>query len=419
MRVHRRDFLKMSAAAAATMRTGSIFSQTPRSPITNHWGSANTTVLDPPEICVFRSGPGTSYNHHHQVLFDRGRIYVSWSNGFRNEDNPGQHMVLSVSDDEGRTWTAPTTVTPPLPEKTSTYTAMGIREHKGQLIAYYGHYGYTPLSLDENGLPRVGSDPLYHDYSDDPTQWVHQNTFTDLRVSKDRGETWGAPSRIIDRFVPNLKPAPTHSGRLIMPGNITFPYTDDKAGLHGWKTVGIPRLPTWTVDDPEGFGKACFSRHDPRLYCEADFFQTDDNKIHMMLRTLPLPGQKHEGLLAVTESMDDGRSWSEPVLTSYTDCSCRFQFGRLPDGRFFGLSCPNPKGGRTPLVLALSKDGVVFDRHFILGEQPSTKPRLPGGSKGGAYGYPTCDISNGKMYIVYSRTKEDIYFMKLDLSSLS
>jgi hypothetical protein len=44
---------------------------------------------------------------------------------------------------------------------------------------------------------------------------------------------------------------------------------------------------------------------------------------------------------------------------------------------------------------------------------------MPGGDKGGAYGYPTCDIADGKMYIVFSRAKEDIYFTKLDLRTLS
>jgi hypothetical protein len=205
-----------------------------------------------------------------------------------------------------------------------------------------------------------------------------------------------------------------------MPGNITFPHTDDPAGIHGWKSAGIPRLPAWTVDDPEGFHKACAYRQDVRNYCEGSFYQTDDGRIHMMMRTDPLPHQQPEGLLAVTESADNGKTWSEPALTGYTDCGCRFQFGRLPDGRFFGLSCPKPKGARTPLILATSKDGIVFDRHYVLGETVGVKSRLPGGDKDrGAYGYPSCDIAGGKMYIAYSRSKEDIYFMKLDLSALS
>jgi hypothetical protein len=70
-------------------------------------------------------------------------------------------------------------------------------------------------------------------------------------------------------------------------------------------------------------------------------------------------------------------------------------------------------------VLAISKDGVSFDRHYVLGDSKMTKPRMPGNDKGGAYGYPTCDIANDNMYIVYSRAKEDIYFMSLPLTAIA
>ena len=414
----RRTFMMTLSASAVASRVPWLSAQQmPRSPITNRWGEARTTALDLDEVCVFRGRVGASYNHHHQVLYDRGRLYASWSNGIVDEDNPGQHMVVSTSEDEGKTWSPKAIITPPPVEQTSTYTAMGIREYKGKLIAYYGHYGYTDLIHDGSGMLLTHFAPLYQE---DATKWVHRNSFAGLRVSHDRGATWGPPMRILERFVPNLRPFPTHSGRLIMTGNITFPYTNDPSGIHGWKSAGIPRLPSWTVDDPEGFHKACTFRHDSLNYCEASFYQTDDGMLHMMMRTDPMPGQQHSGLLAVTESVDDGKTWSEPRLTSYTDCSCRFQFGRLPDGRFFGLSCPKPKGGRTPLVLAISEDGIVFDRHYLLGDVIAQKPRLPGGDKDrGAYGYPSCDIANGAMYIVFSRSKEDIYFKKLDLSILT
>jgi hypothetical protein len=415
--MNRRDFLmSTSATALSSWLPGAHALDVPRSPITNLWGEAKTTKLDLEEVCVFRGRLGAAYNHHHQVLYDRGRLYASWSDGIVNEDNPGQHMVFSVSDDDGKTWSTEATITPPPPEATSTFTAMGIRAYKGMLIAYYGHYGYTDLINDGSGMLLTHFAPLYQD---DPKKWVHRDSFAALRVSNDRGATWGPPIRILDRFVPNLRPFPIRSGCLIMTGNITFPYTNDPAGIHGWRSAGIPRLPKWTVDDPEGFHKACAFRRDPLNFCEASFFQTDNGIIHMMMRTDPMPKEQHSGLLAVTESSNDGRTWSEPQLTSYTDCSCRFQFGRLPDGRFFGLSCPKPKGGRTPLVLATSRDGVVFDRHYILGDVIGEKPRLPGGDKDrGAYGYPSCDIAEGKMYIVFSRSKEDIYFKKLELSAL-
>lgn len=128
----------------------------PGSPITNRWGDAKTTRLDLEETCVFRGRPGAAYNHHHQVLFDRGRLYASWSNGLVNEDNPGQQMFFAISDDGGKHWSNEATLSPPLPEKTSTYTAMGIRTHRNRLIAYYGHYGYNALALDAEGIPLKG-----------------------------------------------------------------------------------------------------------------------------------------------------------------------------------------------------------------------------------------------------------------------
>jgi hypothetical protein len=419
MTLGRRGFLLNGSAAALTpLLIRFLNAETLQSPITNRWGQAKTTKLDLEEVCVFRGRTGAAYNQHHQVLADRGRLYVSWSDGIVNEDNPGQRMLVSFSDDGGTTWTSEEQISSPCPEPSSTYTAMGIRAYRNLLIAYYGHYGYTDLALKQHEmlLTHVGAK-----FANDSTQWAHRDSFTSVRISKDRGATWGTPIRIIDNFVPNLRPFPTRSGRLIIPGNITFPYTDDRAGTRDWKHAGLPRLPKWTVDDPEGFHKACYVRGDRRNYCEASFFQTDDGIIHMMLRTDPIAPNQHDGLLAVTESADDGKTWSEPVMTSYTDCSCRFQFGRLPDGRFFGLSCPAPRGGRTPMVLATSKDGITFDRHYVLGDLPSnTKPRIPGGDKDrGPYGYPSCDIADGKMYVVYSRHKEDIYFMKLELTALS
>jgi hypothetical protein len=406
----RRTFLAGSAAFA--FRAQAVA----RSPITNKWGEAKTSVLELKKICVFRGRPGGAYNHHQQILFHEGRLYASWSNGIANEDHPGQHMVFAVSDDDGDTWSPETTITPPPPEKTSTFTAMGICAHRGLLIAYYGHYGYNDVYVDQNGLVKAGEIPGHRR---DPDIWVHRDTYSEVRVSKNRGTSWDTPIRFMDKFVPNLRPFPLHNGRLLITGNITFPHTEDPFGVKHWKTAGLPRLPKWTVDDPEGFHKACYERKDPWNYCEASFFQTDDGKIHMMLRTTPLPGDTHNGLLAVTESADNGATWSEPMLTAYTDCSCRFQFGRLPDGRYFGLSCPKPRSSRTPMVLATSRDGVAFDRHYIVGNDPATKPRLPGLAKGGIYGYPSCDIANGKMYIIFSRCKEDIYFTKLDLKALS
>jgi hypothetical protein len=405
----RRNFLHASLGLTAT-----LYAQGARSPITNRWGEAKTTLLELPEIVVFKAPPEADYNHHQQVVFDRGRLYASWSNGIAHEDHPGQKMVFATSTDLGDTWSEPSIITPAAPFQSSAFTAMGITIHRQELHAYYGHYAWNDLAFNKDRSRIVENG---RSFRDKPAPVAHHDIYSEVRVSPDRGSQWGPPIRILDNFVPNLRPFPVASGRLIMPGNVTFPHTDDRAGLSGWKHAGIPRLPSWTVDDSEGLHNVCTARGDKLDYCEGSFYQTDDHRIHLMLRTLPLAGEKHSGLLAVTESDDNGDTWSEPRLTAYTDCSCRFQFGRLPDGRFFGLSCPEPGSPRAPLVLALSRDGVVFDRHYILGNLGRTKSRLAGRTIG-TYGYPSCDVADGKMFIIFSRSKEDIHFCSLNLKAL-
>jgi len=119
----------------------------------------------------------------------------------------------------------------------------------------------------------------------------------------------------------------------------------------------------------------------------------------------------------VTESRDDGRTWSRPRLTGFTNSVSRSQFGRLPDGRFFCVNCPAParegaspstRTPRTPVVLALSDDGVVFDRHYVLGDEAQGEPRIPGYLKHGRYGYPFLAIANDTALMIYSTNKEDI-----------
>ena len=110
------------------------------------------------------------------------------------------------------------------------------------------------------------------------------DTHTEAAVSEDGGETWGEPVRAVERFIPNMPPAAVASGRLIMSGNLRYPYTDDTEGVSRWRDAVLPRLPGGYVDDPEGFHKGCRQRGDPHGYCEGSFFQTDDGVIHMMLR---------------------------------------------------------------------------------------------------------------------------------------
>ena len=385
-----------------------------RSPITNRWGEAETTRVDAEHIPVYRGGVGTAYNHHHQIVSLDGTLVASWSNGIAHEDDPGQRMLMATSEDLGATWSEARPVADRRPgaHADAIITAMGIREYQQRLYAYYGVYEYPPEGLVKGASP--AQRPSIGKALWPEGEFWSFDECCEIVESTDGGATWSQPVGSIDGCVPNLRPEAVAGGRLILPGNIMFPFTDDPAGVSGWKRVGIPGLPEDYRDAPGRFQKEFQRRGESLNFCEGSFFQTDDGVIHMMLRS-----DSDVGLLGVTESSDNGETWSEPILTGYTDSRCRFHFGRLPDGRFFGLSCPKPKSGRTPLVLATSDDGVSFDRHYILGDSPPGRSRLPGHHKGGTYGYPSYHIMGDTVYVIYSIQKEDIAVCRFGLDQLS
>jgi hypothetical protein len=215
---------------------------------------------------------------------------------------------------------------------------------------------------------------------------------------------------------PNHGPQRTASGRLIIAGNISFPYTDDPGGLVGWHMTGIypPKMAATIKDDPAAFWEVAKRQGWNAALCEGSFYQTDDGVLHMPLRST---GKQFRHRLWLTESRDNGATWSTPVETDFSDTDAKFHFGRLPDGRFYYVG--NPIGaGRTPLVLSLSRDAVTFDEHFILGDT-HYEQRRRGRWKGGEYGYPHSLIRDGCLYVIVSRQKEAVEVLRVALSELS
>ena len=369
-----------------------------RSPITNDSYGPHAAKrpaehgLTIDQTWLYRPEQEWTYSHHPHLAFFGGRFFAMWSNGRRDEDAPGQRVLYSTSADF-RSWSEPEPFLGPLAGRHGelVLTAAGFHSHEGRLVAYIGAYEYRPESLDEHGTrPREDRD--------------HLNT-TLLAVTTDDGESWTDPIDLQLPIIPNFGPQPTASGRLIISGNISFPYTDDLTGLSGWRMTGIyPGAPGNSfVDDSESF-KELYEVDDRSVpTCEGSFFQTDDGVLHMLLRT-------NTDRLWVTESADDGLTWSEPQPTGFSDNATKFHFGRLPDRRFYYVGSPDPEPrGRQRLVLSLSDDGVRFDRHLILADGTTPyEQRREGLYKGGDYGYPHTLIHDDALHVIVSRGKEAI-----------
>jgi hypothetical protein len=372
-------------------------------PITNSYTPDQVRPRLPVEkVFLYRPQQEWTYSHHASITFFQGRFYAIWSNGREHEDYPGQRILITTSTDFVH-WQEPRPLVGPLPGKHSelTLTAAGFHQCRDQLTAYFGSYEYGPQTA-QSGI-RMARD--------------HQDTSLWAVTSHD-GQHWSEPLNMHAPIVPNHGPQALHSGRLVISGNISFPYSDDPAGLSGWQMTGIypAEMQAEIFDDSQSFWTVQARMGWPAGLCEGSFFQTDDEVLHMLLRTT---GPGYAGKLWQTESRDQGATWLPPIESDFTDNNTKFHFGRLPDGRFYYVGSPDPlpRGARCPLVLSLSRDGLHFDRHLILSDEPYQMQR-EGLHKGGTYGYPHTMIHAGYLYAIYSLRKEAVAVLRVALADL-
>ena len=365
----------------------------PRNPITNgaEWKNGAPVALPGAKrpkierVLIYQPTMDWMFSHHQSLTFFKGRFYAIWSNARRDEDSPGQRVLIASSADFTN-WVTPRPLVDSRQDEKGVervLTAAGFHQYDGTLVAYFGNYG------------------------------PHRETTRLQAVTTIDGEHWSPVRELGIPVNPNHGPQRTSSGRLIIAGNISFPWTDDPSGLTGWHMAGIyPASTAATIkDDPASFWDVAKKQGWKAALCEGSFYQTDNGVLQMLLRNA-----RRQPRLWLSESRDNGVSWSEPVETDFSDTDSKFHFGRLPDGRFYCVG--NPVGrGRTPLVLSLSYDGIRFDQHFIIGET-HYEQRMPGKYKGGEYGYPHTMIHDGYLYVIVSRQKEAVEVLRVALTEL-
>ena len=335
---------------------------------------------------IYSPGKSWLYNHHPSVIHFKNKFIAIWSNGLVDEDSPGQRVVFSVSNDFVHWSPAKVLASPHMHNDTLTVlTAAGLYQHRGKLVAYFGEY--TRHRTETHLWAKTSSDG------------IHWSDAIDMCVP----------------LIPNHGPEMIKGGRLIISGNFTFPYTDDPCGLSGWKISSFYPDSLYTQDNSASFYAPAAKLGLPPL-CEGSFFQTDDGTLHMLLR---VTGKGWKGRLWLTESSDNGKSWSRPVETAFSDNDSKFHFGRLPDNRFYYVGIPDTLHhyDRTPLVLSLSENGKLLDKNYILADEPY-KLKKAGLWKGGQYGYPHTMVYNGYLYVIISRQKESIEILRTKLNNL-
>ncbi|MEO3403153.1 exo-alpha-sialidase [Mucilaginibacter sp. CAU 1740] len=379
--------LKFKSLPLLSLLFGGAYTSAQTASISNNYQTeAGVPKLNIERSMIYTPDQDWLYNHHASIIHFKDRFVAIWSNGIKDEDSPGQRVVYATSKDF-KQWSPVKALAEPgkINDTLTVLTAAGLYQYKGTLVAYYGDY-------DKH----------------------RNNTHLWAKTSTD-GEHWSEPLDMHLPVVPNHGPEVTNSGRLIISGNFTFPYTDDPHGLSGWKLSSFYPDSLYKQDNPAMFYSPAAKSGLPPL-CEGSFFQTDDNELHMLLR---VTGKGWKGRLWLTESKDNGQSWSRPLQAPFSDNDSKFHFGRLPDKRFYYVGIPDTLNhyDRNPLVLSLSKDGKSFDQNYIIANE-LYHLKKEGLWKGGQYGYPHTIIYDGYMYVIISRQKEAIETLRFSLKQL-
>ena len=214
--------------------------------------------------------------------------------------------------------------------------------------------------------------------------------------SFDHGVTWSEPEHLPEGLIGPVKNKPVMVGnKMVCPSSLE--------GSFGWRVhfeLTEDKGKTWRKVGPINDGKAIRA-------IQPSILTYGDGSLQMICRT-------REGKLAESWSHDGGETWSEMTLSGLPNNNSGTDAVTLSDGRqllVYNHVIPpggTGKGPRTPLNIALSKDGKEWFAALVPEDSPL-----------GQYSYPSViQGADGYIHVVYTWRRERIKYLKIDPKKL-
>jgi predicted neuraminidase len=250
---------------------------------------------------------------------------------------------------------------------------------------------------------------LYYKFGTSASTWT-----AGRRYSNDEGLTWSSVEHLPAGLVGPVRAKPLIlADGTIISGTSVETYrswavwiersTDNGAT---WRKIGPITVPV----DPEAPGVK--SEIPAQVPGSADWKNTvgiiqpsvvsmGGNKLRLYARSTAKVGR-----VCVADSSDAGLTWTQARPLEVPNPNSGLDAVRLRDGRTV-LIYNNTTSGRTPLNLAVSKDGEHFSMFQTLESQP------------GEYSYPAIiQAQNGDLLMTYTWNRKTIRYVRLSLSSI-
>ena len=230
---------------------------------------------------------------------------------------------------------------------------------------------------------------LFYKVGPSPQRWWGM-----VKTSRDGGQTWSEARRLPEGILGPIKNKPvTLADGTVIAGASTESTEQPSAWrVHFERTSDGGR--TWTATQP---------------LSTADGSRIDAIQPSILMHggsTLQALGRTRAGRIFETWSKDNGRTWSGLALTPLPNPSAGTDAITLRDGRHV-LVYNHTSKGRTPLNVAISRDGKAWDSARVLESEP------------GEYSYPAViQARDGMIHITYTWRRQRIKHVVIDPMTL-
>lgn len=236
---------------------------------------------------------------------------------------------------------------------------------------------------------------LYYKVGPNPREWwgLYMKSYDD-------GKTWSAPIKLPKGILGPIKNQPIQ----LSDGTILSP-SSTESEAEGWNIhleQSNDHGQTWTKTGPLNNAKE-FGAIQPVV------LDYGSKKLQLLSRT-------SNGVVAQNWSEDGGKTWGPMTATDLPNPNSGIAGTTLKDGRQLLIYNPVGKdwGDRVPLSLAISKDGVHWERKLDLQPLLETTDR-----EGEEYSYPTIiQAPDGLVHIVYTWNRKTVRYLVLDPGKL-
>jgi predicted neuraminidase len=313
---------------------------------------------------IFETAPFQSA-HASTIVATPGGLVAAWFGGTREG---AQDVAIWVSREAAGKWTAPV-------EVATGAQADGTR-----------HPCWNPVLFEMADRTLT----LFYKVGPSPQTWWGM-----VKTSSDGGQSWSDASRLPDGILGPIKNKPVRlsDGTILSPASTETPEKPSKWRVHFERSTDKGR--TWTtVRVPEAPAAPPIDAIQPSIL------------IHPGGR-LQAMGRTRSQRLFETWSTDGGKTWTPTALTELPNPSAGTDAVTLVDGRHALVYNHTPKG-RSPLNIAISRDGKAWDAALVLESEP------------GEYSYPAMiQTADGLLHVTYTWKRLRVRHVVIDPRKLT